>query len=334
MFRFATPAYLGLLAPLALAAWRRARQGVQPALRFSELGAGLSLLPIPSLALRLRPVVDGLRYAAMALLVLALAGPQWGQDSTTILSQGVNIVLCVDVSETMAALDFKAGDKVLNRLQAVKNVVNDFIQRREADRIGLVVFGSEAYTQLPLTRDYKAIAQALDRIEIGAAGSMTAIGDALGIGVKRLKDVESKSNVLILLTDGRSNAGELPPETAADIAARAGVKVYTIGVGGKEPAPFLVQDPVFGRRVVYQAVEIDEATLRSIAEKTGGLYFRAENTDGLKRIYATIDKLEKNEAKVKVYGDYRELYPWFVLPALVLIGLWLTLTHTRFLRLP
>jgi Ca-activated chloride channel family protein len=343
MFKFASPAYLGLFLPLAAIIWRRGlgrlRPALRPTLRVVELGsatagAGQDLLPPPTPWVRLAPFLDGTRYAVAALLILALAGPQWGQDVSTVVSQGVNIVLCVDLSESMAALDFKSGDKVLNRLQAVKGVVQEFVRGRESDRIGLVVFGSEAYTQLPLTRDYHAVTQALDRMDIGMAGKTTAMGDALGISIKRIKDVESKSNVLILLTDGRSNSGELPPESAAEIAARAGIKIYAIGVGGKAPAPFIVNDPRFGRRVAYIQADLDEEGLTALSEKTGGLYFRAENLEGLDRVSKTIDSLEKNEAKVKVYGEYEELYPWFALPAFLLLGIWVVLTNTRCLRAP
>ncbi len=224
--------------------------------------------------------------------------------------------------------------KAVNRLEAVKRVARDLLAGRAGDRIGLVVFGTEAYTQLPLTRDYNAIVQALERMELGSAGRTTSIGDGLGISVKRLMDVPSKSNVIILLTDGRNNSGELSPSLAADIAARSGIRVYTIGVGGKEPAPFVIENPMFGKQVVYQNVDIDEETLEDVAKKTGGLYFRAENTDGLAQIYKTIDQLEKTEATMKIHADYRELYAWFVLPAFVLLGLWIVLANTRYVRLP
>ncbi len=275
-----------------------------------------------------------MKYGAMVLIVLALAGPREGKKEVEVLTEGINIVLAVDASETMAALDFKREDQVVNRLEAVKGVVRDFIANRFGDRVGIVVFGTEAYTQLPLTRDYDTLLQVLDKIEIGSAGPQTAIGDALGVSLKRLRDVQSKSNVIVLLTDGRSNAGELTPEAAADIATRAGVTIYTIGVGGREPAPFVVTSPLFGRRLERRNVEIDEKTLERIARKTGGLYFRAENTEGLRRCYETINNLEKNEVKVKTHADYTDLYPWLVLPAFCLLALWAVLGTTRCLRLP
>jgi len=267
-------------------------------------------------------------------MIIAMARPQWGTQQIDISTEGVNIVLTTDLSGSMAALDFKLKGKIVNRLEAVKSVVSDFISKRMSDRIALVVFGTNAYTQLPLTRDYNTIASILERLQIGAAGDNTAIGDAIGISLKRLEDVKSKSNIIILLTDGQSNTGELSPENAADIAVQKKVKIYTIGVGTRGEAPFLVRHPVLGERYVYQKVDMDEKTLKNIADKTGGLYFRAEDSEGLKKIYDTIDKLEKTEAKVKSFAEYKELYPFFLFPAFVLLVLWIILVNTRFLSVP
>ena len=260
--------------------------------------------------------------------------PVGGPNGMNVLTEGVNIILAVDLSESMAALDFKRKGKVVNRLEAVKGVVEDFVRKRTGDRIGLVVFGSQAYTQIPLTRDYTTIVSMLERLSIGAAGKSTAIGDAIGISLKRIGDVKSASNIVILLTDGQSNTGELTPDIAAGIAAEKGVKIYTIGVGTRGEAPFLVNDPFFGERYVYQRVDMDEDTLKAIAQRTGGMYFRAEDTAGLEKIYDTIDQLEKTEVKVERFTENRELYPFFLLPAFVLLGLWVVLTNTRFLRIP
>jgi len=284
--------------------------------------------------LKIRGLTPALKYAALSLMIIALARPQWGTQQIDISTEGVNIVLSVDLSGSMAALDFKLKGKIVNRLEAVKSVVSEFISKRASDRIALVVFGTNAYTQLPLTRDYNTIASILERLQIGAAGDNTAIGDAIGISLKRLEDVKSKSNIIILLTDGQSNTGELSPENAADIAVQKKVKIYTIGVGTRGEAPFLVRHPVLGERYVYQKVDMDEKTLKTIADKTGGLYFRAEDSEGLKKIYDTIDKLEKTEAKVKSFAEYKELYPWFLLPAFVILGLWSILVNTRFLSVP
>ncbi len=266
-------------------------------------------------------------------MVLALARPQWGTERTDILTEGVNIALAVDISESMSALDFRSEGNIVNRLDAAKGVIQDFIETRSGDRIAIVVFGTHAYTQLPLSRDYDTVATVLQRLEIGTAGKRTAIGDAIGISLKRLKDIPGKSNLIILLTDGESNSGELSPETAAEIARKQNVKIYTVGIGSRGKAPFRIQT-VLGERIVYQRVNIDEKTLKEIAEKTGGLYFKAENVKGLKRIYETIDRMEKTEVKVKTYTRYREYYPYLLVPAFVLISLFIILKHTRFLSVP
>jgi len=284
--------------------------------------------------LRLQSLVPVIKYAALVLMIVALSRPQWGTERTEVLTKGINIVLALDLSESMAALDFKKEGRVVNRLEAVKGVVQDFVAGRNGDRIGMVVFGTHAYTQLPLTRDYNTIVSMLDRLEIGAAGKSTAIGDAIGISLKRLADIKSKSNIIILLTDGQSNAGEISPDTAGEIAAQKGVKVYTIGVGTRGKAPFLVNDPLFGERYVYQRVNIDEDTLKAIADDTGGLYFRAENLEGLQQIYDTIDKLEKTEIKVDLFADYSEMYPWLLIPAILLLPIYVILRNTRCLVVP
>ncbi len=273
-----------------------------------------------------------LSFTAVVLLVLALARPQWGQYRNEVESEGVNIMLALDVSESMAALDFRLKGEAVDRLTAVKSVVREFIGRRSGDRVGLVVFGSEAYTQVPLTRDVRALEGMLDAVEIGSAGKSTAIGDAIGIALKRMEDVPSPSNIIILLTDGRSNTGEIDPRTAAEIAAARGVKVYTIGVGGREPAPFIIDDPIFGKRKVYQRVEIDEALLKEIAETTGGRSFRAENLDALDRIYAEIDGMETSTVRMHRYDDFHDRYLWLLIPGVVLLWTASLMQSTRYLE--
>jgi Ca-activated chloride channel family protein len=332
MFRFASPYFLLLLLLLPAMLWYRFRRHRVPAMASSALfpAAGIPTSP----ALRLRRLVPALKYAAFCLMVVALARPQWGTERTEVLTEGVNIVLALDLSESMAALDFKKKGRVVNRLEAVKGVVQDFVAGRSGDRIGMVVFGTHAYTQLPLTRDYNTMVSILERLEIGAAGKSTAIGDAIGIALKRLADIESKSNIIILLTDGQSNAGELSPDTAGEIAVQKKVKIYTIGVGSRGKAPFLIKDPLFGERYVYQQVNIDEATLQAMADKTGGLYFRAENLEGLQQIYETIDAMETTEVKVDIFAEYSEIYPWLLIPALVLLPFYVILRNTRYLVIP
>ena len=332
MLRFASPWFFLLLLLVPFLVWYRRRRHRPPTLASSALfpvgGVG------PSTALRLQPLVPAIKYAALVLIIVALARPQWGTERTEVQTEGINIVLALDLSESMAALDFKRKGQVVDRLEAVKGVVQDFVAGRSGDRIGMVVFGTHAYTQLPLTRDYNTMVSMLDRLKIGAAGERTAIGDAIGISIKRLADIESKSNIIILLTDGQSNAGELSPDTAGQIAKEKNIKIYTIGVGTRGKAPFLVNDPLFGERYVYQRVNIDEDTLTAIAEKTGGLYFRAEDLSGLQQIYDTIDKLEKTEVKVDIFADYSEIYPWLLIPAIVLLPLYVVLRNTRYLVVP
>ncbi|MBU4318677.1 MAG: VWA domain-containing protein [Proteobacteria bacterium] len=332
MFRFTNPYFLFLLALIPLALYFRKQRRLEPVMGVSVLFSGMKIHG--SWILNLLWVIPALQYTALGLMIVGLARPQWGVQNIILKTEGINIILAVDLSESMAALDFKQKGKIVNRLEAVKGVVNDFIAKRSGDRIGMVVFGSEAYTQLPLTRDYDTITTILNRLEIGAAGKSTAIGDALGIAVKRIEDVKSKENIIILLTDGRSNSGELKPEVAADIAAAKKVKVYTVGVGSYGKAPFLVQHPVWGDQYVYQNVDIDEDTLKQVASKTEGRYFRAQDTEKLNEIYDTIDQLEKTETKEKIHAQYRDLYFYPLMAALVLVSMRIVLSNTRFLRVP
>ncbi len=332
MFRFASPYNLILLALIPVTIWYGIRRMQRPALSSSGTGA-VEGLP-KSAVIRLNGFMPMLFYLALALMIVALARPQWGTRQMMVSDSGINIILAVDLSESMAALDFKHQGKIINRLEAIKQVVQEFIGNRSGDRIGMVVFGSQAYTQLPLTRDYNTIVTMLERLKIGAAGRATAIGDAIGISLKRLEDIESRSNIIILLTDGRSNSGEFEPSAAAAIARESGVKVYTIGVGSKGRAPFLVKDPVFGERYVYQRVDMDEKTLQAIADETGGLYFRAQNMEGLKKIYKTIDEMEKTEVKTKTFAEYNDLYRYLLFPGFGLLGIWIILQNTRFLKVP
>ena len=212
-------------------------------------------------------------------------------------------------------------------------MVSDFIRKREVDRIGLVVFGEEAFTQAPLTLDKGLLLGLVDKMTIGMAGDRTAIGAAVAIGGKRLKDLKAENKILILLTDGRHNAGELTPEQAAEAVRALGVKIYTIGVGGYGPAPFRVKS-LFGTRMVKRNVDLDETTLKQIARIGSGKYFRATDTRGLSEIYDIIDRAEKTEIKVKEFFHFRELYPYFLIPALVLLGLEIILKSTILRTVP
>lgn len=330
--RFAEPLYLLLLLLLPLCARLGARLAPRPSLRVATAGPWAEC--DGGRLWWFRRGLPALKWTALAWMILALARPQWGSHRFTASTEGINIVIALDTSESMAALDFKRGGKVVNRLEAIKAVAADFVARRGSDRIALVVFGAEAYTQLPLTSDHQALTTVLERLTIGAAGKSTAIGNAIGIALKRLSDVPGKSSVIVLLTDGRSNSGELTPEVSTAIAVEKGVKIYTIGVGSRGPVPFLIKDPVFGQRLVTQRVDIDEPTLRKIADATGGVYFRAEDADGLAKITATIDRLEKTQVEVTRYAEYQDGYVNCLLFGLVLLIFWVVLSNTRYLELP
>lgn len=331
MFRFASPYAFVLLALIPLVMWYRRRH--RPVAMAATAVQSVNDIG-PSPALTLRRMMPLLYYLMLILLVTALARPQWGTRRMPVTTEGVNIILAMDLSGSMGAMDFSHNGRPITRLRAVKMVVRDFIAQRGGDRIGLVVFGSQAYTQLPLTQDYQTIAAILDRLEIGAAGPNTAIGDAIGISLKRIADIKSRANVIILLSDGSSNSGEFEPQVAAGIARDKGVKIHTIGVGGTGRAPFLVDDPIFGKRQIYQQVKLDETTLRAIAKETDGLYFHARDLAGLKKIYATIDTLEKTKVEAPGFAEYNELYTYLLLPAILLLGVWIVLKNTRFLAIP
>jgi Ca-activated chloride channel homolog len=259
-----------------------------------------------------------LRSTALVLLVFAAARPQLYNVSADTRSSGVDIILCLDASGTMRALDFTLNNERVTRLTAVKKVVGEFIKKREHDRIGLVVFGTDAYTQSPLTMDKGLLLGLVDKLEIGMAGDRTAVGSAIAVGGKRLKDLEAKSKILILLTDGRNNTGNISPEQAAEAVKSFGVKIYTIGVGGKGPAPVVEQTP-FGPQVIYIQEDLDEAALQKIAGIGNGRYFRASDSIELAEIYDIIDKAEKTEIKQKEYFNFKELYLYFLIPALILL---------------
>jgi Ca-activated chloride channel family protein len=316
-FRFAYPVLLALLLLVlgwaVLSLWRR-----PPSMTYSMTSRLALLAGGASRLWEKLPLV--LRTACLVLLVLAAARPQFFNVSRETRSPGVDIMLCLDTSGSMQALDFQLNEKPVSRLTAVKKVVSDFIKKRETDRIGLVVFGEEAFTQSPLTMDKGLLLGLVDKMEVGMAGDRTAIGSAIAIGGKRLKDLEAKSKVLIILTDGRHNAGDITPEQAAQAAQALDIKIYTIGVGGKGPAPFPV-NTFFGPRLVHRQVDLDEATLKKVASLGGGEYFRAADSDRLSEIYNIIDRQEKTEVKVKEYFHFRELYHLFLIPALAFLGL-------------
>ncbi|MEK7289807.1 MAG: VWA domain-containing protein [Planctomycetota bacterium] len=288
----------------------------------------------PSFAQRYRHIPGIIRVMSVILIIVALARPQSGNEQTKVLTEGIDIVLTVDVSGSMLAEDFEIGGKRYNRLYVIKQVVKDFIQRRNNDRIGLVVFAGMPYTQCPMTLDYGMLLQLLERIDIGMVEDGTAIGSAIASSVDRLRNTKAKSKVIILLTDGRNNAGEIDPFTSAEIAKAFGIKIYTIGAGTKGLAPFPAVD-LFGNRVMKQVkIDIDDNALQEIAKITDGKYYRATDTKSLLEIYEHIDKLEKTEAEVTQYTEYTELFHFFLLPAFALLLCELGLRKTKFRRIP
>jgi Ca-activated chloride channel family protein len=336
MIRFAHPwFFLCFLAIIPIVLWRHKTGG---RLRYSNIDLiknALRMMKWDANAQRWQPrtLLIVLRVIALCFMITALARPQSGKKFSEISSEGIDIVLALDTSGSMMALDFTENGKRINRLHVVKSVVADFIKKRPSDRMGLVVFGAEAFTQCPLTLDHGILDEFLKKVEIGMAGDGTAIGSAMGTAIKRLKDLKSPSKILILLTDGRNNAGELPPEKAAVLAKVFNIKIYTIGVGTHGKAPFEM-DTLFGKRLVYQEVDIDEEPLQEIARVSGGKYFRATDTKELEKIYDDIDRLEKREVKVKEYTEYNELFPWFLILGLLCLVAEIVLSQTKLRKIP
>ncbi len=279
----------------------------------------------------LSPLMIGL---AFVLLVVALARPQLGKANTRVFTRGIDIMLAVDVSGSMLAEDFKVDDRRVNRLRAVKRAVATFLGGRDGDRVGLVLFAARPYLQSPLTLDHGWLVQNLLRAEVGMIEDGTAIGSALASAIGHLDASDAESKIVVLLTDGVNNAGRVSPLAAAEAARALGFKVYTIGAGTTGLAPFPTVD-LFGNRVFRPVpVEIDEETLREIARITGGLYFRATDTDRLDEVYAEIDRLEKTEYEGLRFMEYRDLYLWLLLPALLLLACEALLTETWLRVLP
>lgn len=327
-YRFADPQYLLLLAVIPLIAmwyWKRfKRKGAT--LRYSHLDL---LRPAAPKASRRRHIPFALRALGMALLILAFARPQSGVTGEEIKTEGIDIVLALDLSSSMLAEDL-----IPNRIQAAKQVAAEFVEGRRNDRIGLVVFSGLAFTQCPLTLDYGIILDFMSELEVGLIEDGTAIGMGLATAVKRLESSSAASKVVILLTDGRNNRGEIDPVTAAQLAKTFGIRVYAIGAGTKGQAPYPVDDPLFGRRLVPTRVDIDEEGLKEVAEVTGGRYFRATDNESLRRIYSEIDRLEKTEIEVEQFTRYGELFHFPLLLGIVLLLSEVGLSNTVLRKIP
>ena len=295
--------YLLVLVPLMLLLYFFKGKRSEPSITFSSLNIIRTQNSTLREKLKHLPII--LRALVVALIIIALARPQSFSSGENIYSEGIDIAMVLDISGSMLAEDLKP-----NRLEAAKNVIDKFVEGRTTDRIGLVIFAREAFTQCPLTVDYSVLRNLLLDIKSGMVEDGTAIGNALANGVNRLKDSKAKSRVIILLTDGVNNSGEVDPLSAAQIAQTFGIRIYTIGVGTRGEAPYPVQTP-FGIRYQMVPVEIDEDVLKKIAQSTDGQYFRATNNRTLGEIYDKINQLEKTRVEITSYRNAKELfYPW------------------------
>ena len=328
MFRFEDPVVLGLIVLVPVLLWLRMRGTRQSAsVRYSAVeevkasGVGQSRV-----AHRVPTILRGL---ALTAFIVALARPQTGITTENVLTEGIDIVLALDVSSSMLAEDLEP-----NRLEAAKAVATDFVTGRRNDRMGLVAFAGQAFTQAPLTFDYGVVQSLLGELDIGMIEDGTAVGMGLATAVKRLQASDAASKVVILLTDGRSNRGEIGPVTAAQMAQALGVRVYTIGAGSRGTARVPVPDGFGGTRYASMQVDIDEVTLQEVAELTGGQYFRATDTESLAAIYSEIDELERTEIEVENFTQFGEEFPIPLGIGFILLLTELGLAQTALRKLP
>jgi Ca-activated chloride channel family protein len=271
---------------------------------------------------------------AATLMIVGLARPQRTLSHAEVTAKGIDIVLALDISGSMQALDFKVDNARVNRIAVVKSVVSKFIDERPNDRIGLIAFAAAPYIVSPLTLDHDWLQQNLGRINVGIGDDGTAIGSAIAAAVNHLRTTATKSKVVILLTDGVNNTGKIPPLAAAEAARALGVKVYTIGVGVRGKAPIPVRDEAGRTHVVLAEVDVDEKTLQAVANETGGQFYRATDTDSLKKIYEEINRYETSAQTIAKFQHVEELYRWPLFPSLGILGLWVVMRHTRYRRLP
>jgi Ca-activated chloride channel family protein len=323
---FAYPWFLLLLFVVPFIFWYLKKKGEgKSAISYPKAKGASEFTDLRS---KLKDIPKYLNIIALVLLIIALARPQTELSEESVYAEGIDICVVLDVSGSMFAKDFDP-----NRLEAAKSITREFVTGRNNDRIGLVVFAKDAYTQCPLTVDHAAVITLLDEIQGGFLEDGTAIGNALASGVNRLRDSESKSKVIILLTDGVNNAGEIDPNSAAEIAQEFGVRVYTVGVGSMGEAPYDIPD-AFGTKRVMVPVEIDEPLLQKISGLTGGKYFRATDNQKLESIYKEIDRLERTRIEVSSFKRKSEKFVWFVTAGLVLLLVSRFLGYTWLRRLP
>ena len=332
MIKILHPELLWLLLTLPLIAWLAGRKSKTSAMLFPTTHIAASLGKYS----KHNPFrwLTRLRLLTLALLILAISRPQLGRVQTEIDASGIDIILALDVSTSMDALDFKLKGREVRRIEAVKAAVEKFVQDRPNDRIALLMFAAKPYLMSPLTLDHDFLLDRLYQIDTGMIEDGTAIGTALARSIRQLHDREAKSKVIVLLTDGENNAGRISPLQAAETAVPLGVKIYTIGAGTRGIAPIIRKDNL-GRSVRARAeVNIDEDTLTKIAEETGGEYFRATDLNELESVYAEIDQLEKSKRTIQGFTLEKELFPYFLMGALGLLLLEILLSQTRLLKIP
>ncbi len=334
---FAHPYALLLLLLLPVLMWLKGRHGRQPAFLYSSAQLVKGIVGITRS--RVGGILLKMRWLALALLIVALAQPRLTLSETQIKASGVDIVVALDMSGSMNAEDdgFTLNGKQTTRFLLARDVLKKFVGKRPNDRLGLVIFAAYAYVVVPPTLDHDFLLENLDRMSVEMEGfdnRSTAIGSALATSVNRIRDLQSKSKVVILMTDGENNAGKIPPLTAAEAAQALKIKVYTIGVGTRGEAHLTVMDQ-FGRPHREQIpVDVDEDTLKAIANMTSAKYYRADSSDTLNKIYDDIDRLEKTDVEVKKYTQFQELFPWVVISGTVVLLLEVVLNQTLWRRLP
>lgn len=333
-FHFASPWILSLvvLVPLLVTRYLWGTRRIKPA-TLKHSGAGLAKDLPRSWRITWRPILTVMRLLILILVIIALARPQIVQGRETITGEGVEIALALDISGSMASLDFQPQ----NRLEASKQVIDDFIAERPYDKIGLVIFSSEAFSQSPLTLDHNMVSRSLEQVQLAEDLGLedgTAIGLGIANAANMLANSEAEGKVVILLTDGVNNAGEIDPLTAAEAAKALGIKVYTIGAAKPGQVPVPVPSLLGSTDIIYQESSLDEAILQQVAETTGGRYYRAEDTAGLKAIYNEINSLEKSQVEVQVYNQYTELFGLLLVPALILLLSEMFLRRTIFRTIP
>jgi len=329
---FKTPLVLALVPLLLALFWYQRRKQERASFRFPSL----SLVRQLGMTWRVRWnfLPWTLRILVLILLVIALAGPRKLLAQSKLATEGIDIVLALDVSGSMSAEDYVINAQRISRLDIIKSTVENFVIQRPDDRLGLIVFGSQAYTVCPLTSDHAWLLENLHQVRIGVIEDATAIGSGIATSLLRLKNSKAKSRVIVLLTDGVNNSGKIQPLDAAKMAQALGVKIYTIGAGTTGIVPFPYTDEFGNKRYEQAQFDLDEDTLKKIADMTGGEYFRAADTESLRHIYDEIDKLEKTKIEEKGYKQYEPLFWYFVSAALGFLALEIILTNSVFLKIP